>query len=37
MKVEKHPIHPILKPYIKIIVVIESVDGMQNKLLPDTE
>lgn len=36
MKVEKYIPTDILKPYIKTFMIIESNEGMQNKILPDT-
>jgi AraC-like DNA-binding protein len=36
MKMEVHQPAPVLKPYIKTFMLIESEYGMQNRTLPDT-
>src|SRR5262245_56829811 len=36
MKIERHIPSDILKPFIKTFMMIESENGMVNKVLPDT-
>ena len=36
MKIERYLPADLLKPYIKAFMIIESIDGMVNQILPDT-